>query len=273
MNRRQTTTTVCVIIVLIIGFNAALAANNIFFLHHSTGRNLIDEGYVRSTIETHNASRSVDVEFWDHDYNSIGLRNPNGQYVGTDYNIPNDNTDPDGLHYLWTTSNSARETILNDHQIIAFKSCYPASNITSSEMLQQYKDWYLDMRDVFDAHPHRTFVVMTQPPRHRLRTNTSESTRARAFADWLSSSEYLAGHPNVRCYNLYDRMAHPDDGSGQANCLRYAYERSHSDGDSHPNTLANQTVGPEFTQFLLDLADEITPNAAMSWGDVKSTYR
>ncbi len=273
MDKRQLTTWACALIVLILGFNAALAANNILFLHHSTGRNLIDEGYVRNAVETYNASRSSNVEFWDHDYNSIGLRNPDGNYVGVSYNIPDDNTDPDGLHTLWTTSNSAREAILESHQVIAFKSCYPASSIASDAMLQQYKDWYLDMRDVFDQHPERTFVVMSQPPRHRLATNTDEAMRARAFADWLGSPEYLAGHANLRYFDFFDRLAHPDDGSDQANRLSYAFERSHYSTDSHPNALANQSVAPEFTQFLLDTADEITPNEDMSWGDIKTVYR
>ncbi|MBC8424399.1 hypothetical protein H8E07_09770 [bacterium] len=267
------TTIVYLVLILALGGHTALAANNIFFLHHSTGRNLIEEGSVRNAVETYNAARGSAVVFWDHDYNYIGLRNPAGAYLGYNYNIPDDNTYPDGLHVLWTTNNAARTAILENHQVIAFKSCFPTCDIDSDAELQQYKDWYLDMRDVFDQHPTKTFVVISPPPRHRLATNAAAATRARAFATWMGSAEYMSGHGNLRFYDLFDRMAHADDGSGQANCLRYEYERSHSSTDSHPNVYANQSEAPEFIQFLLDTAAETTPNHAMSWGDVKSTFR
>ncbi len=270
---RLRTTIILTLLILALAANAALAANNIFFLHHSTGRNLIEEGNVRSAVHTYNVSRGAAVEFWDHDYNYIGLRNAAGAYLGYNYGIPGDNTYPDGLHTLWTTSNAARDAILANHQVIAFKSCYPACDIDSEAELQQYKDWYLDMRDVFDQHPTKTFVVVSPPPRHRLATDAAAATRARAFAEWLGSAEYLSGHANIVYYDLFDRMAHADDGSGQANCLRYEYERSHASTDSHPNVLANQSEAPEFIQFLLDTAAETTPNDAMSWGDVKATFR
>ena len=41
------------------------------------------------------------------------------------------------------------------------------------------------------------------------------------------------------------------EAASAGNLLRYEYEGSHSDSDSHPNTLANQTVGPIFAQFLM----------------------
>ena len=251
----------------------AAAMTNVFFLHHSTGRYLLDEGGVRATLAAYNQSRGTHVELWDHDYNSIGLRNPDGAYLGYGYDIPDDNTDPDGLYVLWTTSNSAREQILQNHQVIAFKSCFPASEITSDTQLDQRQNWYLAMRDVFDQHPDKVFIVISQPPLHRLATNATQAARARAFADWLGSSAYLSGHPNVRFFDLFDHLAAPDDGSATANMLRWEYERSHTDTDSHPNVLANQTVAPDFTDFLVDTAASVTPVEAASWGNVKSTWR
>jgi hypothetical protein len=44
--------------------------------------------------------------------------------------------------------------------------------------------------------------------------------------------------------------------------LRYAYEGSHDDSDSHPNLLANQTIGPIFCQFVVQV---ITGNAYLLW--------
>ncbi len=232
----------------------AAELTNLFFLHHSTGNGLIEGGDMRGVIDTCNTDNSTAFEFWDHGYNSEGLRDADGVWTGTSYDIPGDNTDPDGLHALWTTSNAARTAILANHEVIAFKSCFPASAITTPQMLDRYKAWYREMRDFFDTRPDRLFVVMSTPPLHRLATNLSEADRARAFADWLSSDQYLAGHPNVVCFDLFDALAGSDDGSVRRNMLLWDYEGSHSSSDSHPNALANQTVGPAFANFLIDAA-------------------
>lgn len=231
---------------------------NLFFLHHSTGEGLIVEGDMRSIIAAYNAANGTNFQFWDHGYNGDGLRNPAGESTGTSYDIPDDNTDPDGLYNLWTSTENryvaARNLILNNHEVIAFKSCFPASAIEDSAMLQQYINWYLAMRDFFDTRSDRLFIVMSTPPLHRLATNSTAAINARAFADWLCSDQYLSGHPNVRCFNLFDQLAQSNDGSAVANMLRYVYEGSHTNSDSHPNTFANQTVGPVFANFLCDAA-------------------
>jgi len=231
---------------------------NLFFLHHSTGEGLVVEGDMRSVIASYNSSHGTQFEFWDHGYNSDGLRNAQGDVTGTNYNIPGDNTDPDGLYNLWTSTETeyvnARNQILNNHQVIAFKSCFPASDIPDAATLAQYQSWYLGMRDFFDTRTDRLFIVMSNPPLHRLATDATTAANARAFADWLCSDTYLSGHPNVRCFNLFDYLARQNDGSATANMLRYEYEGSHSDSDSHPNTLANQTVGPVFAEFMCNAA-------------------
>jgi hypothetical protein len=243
------------LVILVPSGVAAQARSNIFFLHHSTGHNLIDQGQMRTYFNTYNAAHGTQLAFWDHDYNPEGLRNPAGAYVGHSYGIPNDNTDPDGLYYLWTVPNAARDSIMANHAVIAFKSCYPASAIGSAAQLAQYQSWYLAMRSFFDLHPERTFVVMSPPPLHRLATNAADAARARSFAVWLKSGAYLSGHPNVFCFDLFDQFAQPADGSAAQNMLRYEYELSHGSNDSHPNLLANQTVGPIFVQFLATVAE------------------
>ena len=232
--------------------------DNLFFLHHSTGDGIITEGNVRGYIGTYNSTHATSFEFWDHGYNWDGLRNAAGTYTGTDYAIPGDNTDPDGLHYLWTSSETeardCRDAILANHEVIAFKSCFPASGIPDTATLNQYKAWYVEMRGFFDKRPDKVFVVMSTPPLHRLSTDATEAANARAFANWLKSAVYLQGYPNVVCFDLFDLLAKADDGSGTANMLRYAYEGSHGDGDSHPNAAANAAVGPVFAQALIDAA-------------------
>jgi hypothetical protein len=236
---------------------------NLFFLHHSVGANLVEQGNVRANINAYNTAHGTSFVFWDHGYNGDGLRDPAGDATGTNYDIPDDNTDVGGLYALWTSTESncvtCRNKILADHQVIAFKSCFPNSQIEDDAMLQQYKSWYLQMRDFFDTRRDKLFIVMFAPPLHRLSNDPAWAARARAFATWLGSPTYLSGHPNVRCFNLFDAFARADDGTATANMLKYAYEGSHSDGDSHPNELANQTVGPVFARFLCDAAAGYTP--------------
>jgi len=240
-------------------------AIRLFFLHHSTGSGFVWGGDMRGAVAAYNATHGTEFEFWDHGYNAEGLFNAAGQATGTNYHIPNDNTDPDGLAYLWTSPNAdataARNDILSRYPVIAFKSCFPASAITDAAMLQQYKDWYLAMRDVFGAHPDRLFIVMSTPPLHRLATNTTEADNARAFANWLKSATYLSGHANVVCFDLFDMLAQADDASPTANRLRYEYEGSHSESDSHPNDAANAIVGPALANFMCEQAQShgVTP--------------
>jgi hypothetical protein len=234
----------------------ATAGTNLFFLHHSTGSGIIYGG-VRQYIEDYNTAHGTSFEFWDHGYNdgSGGLHDADDNPVGC-YWIPNDNTDPDGLNYLWTSAEpdaaACRTEILSHHDVIAFKSCFPASAIGSAADLQQRKDWYLAMRTVFETYSDHVFVVLSTPPLHRLATNAEDAARARQFANWLKSPAYLDGHPNVVCYDLFDALAQADDGSAAANMLRYDYEGRHDNDDSHPNSAANETVAPLFAQCLID---------------------
>lgn len=227
---------------------------SLFFLHHSTGDGLVVGGNMRGTVASYNSSHSTGFVFWDHGYNGDGLRNGAGNFTGTSYNIPGDNTDTDGLWMLWTSSDpgwtSSRNQILANHQVIAFKSCFTILPGLNPTTLEQWEAYYLAMRNFFDTRTDRLFIVMTPPPLHRNETNSTEAGLARQFANWLSSPAYLDGHPNVRCFNLFNYLAQADDGSLYANMLRTDYES----GDSHPNDLGNATVGPIFAQFLIAAA-------------------
>jgi hypothetical protein len=239
--------------------------NNLFFLHHSTGRNIIDQGVMRAWLSNYNSQHGTHYVFWDHDYNWVGLRENDGQFVTWIYNIPSDNTDPIGLYNLWTTANAARDSILDNHNVIAFKSCYPASAIPTPQLLQQYKTWYLAIRNVLDQHPDKIFVVMSTPPLHRLATNLTEADNARAFANWLKSPEFLQDHPNIVCFDLFDALAAPNTpGAPTRNMLRYEYEGDHNGSDSHPNLAANAVVGPLLAAALVAAAELNSSTAAQT---------
>lgn len=221
--------------------------SNVVFLHHSTGQNLIEQGGVREGLT------EAGYSFWDHDYNWPGLRRPDGSTTGYSYSTPDDNTDPDGLagifaQRVYGLPLNAFSGLLQ-HEVIAFKSCFPVSQITSDEQLEQYKSYYLDMRDVMDQHLDRMFIVVTPPPLNPAETNAEAATRARVFADWLRSDEYLSGHPNVFTFDFFDYLAEGDLASSEYNMLRRDYREG---VDSHPNQTANETIGPLFVDFIQD---------------------
>lgn len=235
---------------------------NIMFLHHSTGGNLISQGGVRSLIADYNTQHGTHLELWDHGYNYQGVHDQNNTAYSS-YNVPSDNTNPDGYYALFNQplhdppDNAFSRFMLPHtmgsrtitHEVFIFKSCFPASDITSEAMLQQYKDWYLAIRNIMDAHPEKIFIPFTPPPLVRTATTPANADRARRFAEWLSSSEYLSGHPNIYVFNFWWLLAEHDSSSIYYNCLKQAYGGSGS--DSHPNQLANQTIAPLFVNHIV----------------------
>ncbi|NLF01431.1 MAG: hypothetical protein GX601_10695 [Anaerolineales bacterium] len=223
---------------------------NVIFLHHSTGDNLIAEGGVRERFT------AAGFDFWDHHYNLRGLRRPDGSEAGYSYRVPDDNTDPDGLARIFAQREYALplNTLsgLLQHEVIVFKSCFPASQITSDDMLRTYQEYYLGMRAVMDRHPEKVFIVMSPPPLNPAETTAEAAARARAFADWLTSDAYLAGHPNVFAFDFFDQLAEADPQSPDVNTLRAEYRLPGT--DSHPNQVANEAVGPAFVDFVIAAA-------------------
>ncbi len=219
----------------------ALAQNvRVIFLHHSCGQNLIEQGNVRGELS------ALGYEFYDHGYNGDGLRLADGSYTGTNFDVPGDNTDPDGFAEIFSQPlhdpPDNTFSYLMQYDVIAFKSCYPTSNIWGDEHLDEYKSYYHTIRDRMDQYPDKIFIVVTQPPQVPGESNADEAERARAFANWLKSDEYLSGHPNVFTFDFFDLLA------GGDNFLRADYRFDNYDG--HPNEQANAAIGPLFVNFI-----------------------
>ncbi|MBN1180345.1 MAG: hypothetical protein JXD18_14125 [Anaerolineae bacterium] len=212
----------------------------IIFLHHSCGQNLIEQGGVREGLS------ALGYEFYDHGYNEEGLRLADGSTTGTHFDVPDDNTNPDGLAVIFgqPLHDPPDNTFsyLMQYDVIIFKSCYPTSNIGSDDQLAEDQAYYLSMRDRMDQYPDKLFIVVTQPPQVPGSSDAEEAERARALADWLASSEFLAGHPNVVTFDFFGLLA------GSDNFLRPEYR--YDDTDGHPNEMANQAIGPLFVNFV-----------------------
>jgi hypothetical protein len=94
-------------------------------------------------------------------------------------------------------------------------------------------------------------VVVTPPPLNPAGTSQAAAARARLFANWLASDTFLASHPNVVTFNLFDYLAVADTGEAESNMLRSDYRRG---GDSHPNRVANERLGPIFVDSIIAAA-------------------
>lgn len=218
---------------------------NVIFLHHSVGRHLIQQGGVRERLT------EAGFRFWDHDYNWEGLTRPDGTLAGYSYGVPDDNTDPDGLARIFSQPAfpwpvNAFSGLLQ-HEVIIVKSCFPNSNIQSDEQLQEIRGHYLRMRERIDQFPDHLFIIVTSPPLNPAETTPEAAARARSLSRWLQSDEFLAGHPNLAVFDLFGLLAEDDPTAPDFNMLRAEYREG---TDSHPNRLANETIGPIFADFI-----------------------
>ena len=95
-------------------------------------------------------------------------------------------------------------------------------------------------------------IALTPPPLNPTATEDDVAARARAFANWLTSDEFLAGHPNVFTFDFFGLLAEGDSGAADYNMLRATYREGE---DSHPNQLANETIGPRLADFIVDAVE------------------
>jgi len=200
------------------------------FVHHSTGSGFMFDGGMADMLE--------EAGF------EVHSRTYGDGWVG-------DNTNPD--HFPVTFTEHFEDLITWDldegeyYDIVAFKSCYPASNICSDEKLEQYKGYYETVRDVTREHPEILFVPMSTPPLVPGATERHCAERARQFANWLVNV-YPVDEGNMAVFNLFEILAGDDSNSDDFNCLKSEYQRNAS--DSHPNHDANVAVAERFTQWL-----------------------
>ena len=220
--------------------NAATAPTRILFMHHSTGANLIREGGVREGFS------ALGYEFWDHGYNEEGLANQAGDPTGANFEVPDDNTNPDGWAAVFaqtvTSPPSNALSRLLRYDVILFKSCFPSSNITDDEMLANYKQYYLSIRAVVDLHPDKLFIAFTPPPLVPNETEPANAERARQWAAYLTSPEYVGQRTNLAVFDFFTLLA------GTEGTLRAEYRGD--PWDSHPNQRANEAVGPVLVDFV-----------------------
>jgi len=243
------------------GQGSAGGPTRIIFMHHSTGWGLIWQGGVREALT------DLGYEFWDHDYNDPGLTGPDGELTGENWDVPDDNTDPNGWHDIFAqrVTDPPQNTFSHmlTFDVIIFKSCFPNADIQSEEQFEEYRGYFLDIRDVIDQHPDRLFIALTIPPLTPNSTSPEAAARARRWAEYLTSDEFLEGHPNLAVFDFYSLLA---DENG---FLRAEY-RPDDEYDSHPNERANATIGPIFVEFVDQAIRDFVPGEAVAQPEAPS---
>jgi len=189
--------------------------------HHSTGDNLLQGGLLA-------ALKKNNIDFYDINYKE----------AVKDKYVIGDHTDPPDFPKNFNTPK--RFDVIKKwelpqgklwHDIIMFKSCYPASNIKSDKMLQQYKDYYNALLPTFKKNPAILFIGMSTPPLVKWHTTPENATRARQWAKWLTT-EYAPGAKNVRIFDIFNSLAILE---GKKNENRMVPQFSTGKEDSHPS--------------------------------------
>lgn len=259
MGRRRARASLVIVLLVVVPFvmstiHPAAAQERplrVIFMHHSTGAGLIWGGALREHVT------ALGYDFWDHGYNEEGLTDGAGNPLRTNWNVPDDNTDPDGWYAIFnqpvTDPPANTFSHMLDYDVILFKSCFPSSNIEDDGMFADYQRYFLSMRDIMDQHPDRLFIPFTTPPLVPNETTAENAARARRWAAYLTSDEYLAGHPNIAVFDFFSALADEDG------FLRADYRAD--EWDSHPNDIANQAVAPLLAAFVDEAVRAYWPDA------------
>lgn len=229
------------------------------FLVHSTGTDLFSQGKVNDWLKNYNAINSTNFQIYTRTY-------PENPWPWSNY--------PHDYWKLWVDNSCNNNdpdieclaSLSSKYDMVIFKHCYPGADLeadlgtpdikSSRKSLENYKLQYRALRSLMDGIPDKKFMVWTLVPRHRLATYASTASRANEFANWVKT-EWLTEdgkpHPNIYIFDFFSLAAelNKNPSNGVQYCLKYDYEYSHSSSDSHPNVLANQTIGPLFAQAVV----------------------
>lgn len=248
-----------IILLCVILTTVMLFPQKAIFLHHSTG-NGVWKGGVPEWIADYNATHNSNFQATEFSY-------PNKPYPWANY--------PYDFWNLWVNNScdsnekniECLNTLVDEYDLIIIKHCFPGAAIkadtgnpdiaSQTKTLENYKLQYRGLRELFDSYPATKFMVWTLAPLHRLATNEEDAARAKEFVEWVKTewlTENGKSHSNISIFDFFELAAEPNPSplNGEMNCLRYEYELSHDNDDSHPNAAANTTIAPHFAKAIVD---------------------
>jgi hypothetical protein len=241
------------------------SAQKIIFLHHSTGAGVYSGGNVASWIATYNTSHGKNYLISERSY-------PDTPYPWANYAYDYWNLWINGQCSKTNVNILCMDELTKQYDVIIFKHCFPGASViaddgkpsvsSGKQTLANYKLQYTALRGLMDQYPAKKFIVWTLAPLHRNATDAASAARAKTFVDWVKNqwlTEDGKNHKNIYVFDFYGLAAELNAApvSGKVNCLRYDYEGDHNGSDSHPNSLANKTIGPAFAQFIVNAIENV----------------
>ena len=219
-----------------------LLPKKMVFLHHSVGRNWLNDGLREQLM-----SRGIAIQ-------SITYGDEIGEDTDMNHWVPKFEKEFDKIaHFGFDDSGS-------EHDIIMFKSCFPNSDIVSSggatgnpyepeKTLSNYHATFDSLKNIFSAHPEKKFLYVTSPPLYKSETTPENASRAREFTKWIKNDfvekyKTETGLNNFVVFDLFDILAN------EQNVLKEEFAQR--EGDSHPNLTGNKTASKAFVKFLED---------------------
>jgi hypothetical protein len=203
--------------------------------HHSTGDSILSGGLLE-------ALKRNNIAFYDINYEEATV---DGYVIG-------DHTDPSDFPKNFNTPEYF-EVIKSweldgdkQHDIVMFKSCFPASNIENEKMLEDYKGYYNTLLPTFKANPDIMFIAMSTPPLVKAETTPENAARARRWAEWITT-EYAKDVKNVQVFDLFGALAIRE---GKPNANTLAPQFAEGEHDSHPSTAGAAAVTRMFIPWF-----------------------
>jgi hypothetical protein len=239
----------------------------LIFIHHSTGKNWLIDGYgdLGKTLGQNNYFVSDTNYGWGP--NAIGDRTDIPDWMEWFRSA----STPANMAALFAesgqNSNSYTRTLSDpggENEIIMFKSCFPNSALKGSPndppvstpglTVGHAKYVYNQLLKYFVAHQDKLFIIVTAPPL----SDGTYAANARAFNNWLVYNwlwENNYTYTNVAVFDFYNVLTHPN-----AHHRFYNGELQHyftgrntlyyPSGDDHPSIAGSLKATQEFVPLL-----------------------
>jgi len=147
------------------------------------------------------------------------------------------------------------EILTRKFNVIAFKHCFPVSNIQPDRSpdinadyrsLANYKLQYLALREKFHQFPSTRFIVWTGAAQVESRTNAEEAKRAREFFGWVTN-EWDLPNDNVFVWDFFQLQTEGE--------LYFQQKLALSQENSHPNGTFSRSAAALFLRRVLDVVE------------------
>lgn len=225
------------------------------FIHHSCGGNWLADG-----------NGNLGDELNDNNYYVTETNYGWDAEPGDDIGSSTDTSDwpswfnDDKMPYVY--SNNAHYAYSNkitdpggENDIIMFKSCYPCSEVGSS--VDDEKSYYNTIKDYFEAHPEKLFVLITPPGE----AEVTSYLKTRELCNWLVDSEngWLKDYSgnNILVFDFYGVLSETNSHHRVVgDTIEHVYASNYDgispyhNGDDHPNSEGNQKATNEFIPLL-----------------------